>query len=74
MEEKREKTAQDIYMRILYIEFERNRSIFLGSTFADGHIDRQTQTDTHTHTHTHTQKHTHTDTHTYTDIFYKTHR
>ena len=41
--------ARDIYMRILYIEFERDRSIGLGSTFADGQTDRQT--DTHTHTH-----------------------
>ena len=46
---KTKKTARDIYMRTLYIEFERDRSIGLGSTFGDGH------TDTHTHTHTHTQ-------------------
>ena len=39
-------------MRTLYIEFERDRSIGLGSTFGDGH------TDTHTHTHTHTYTHT----------------
>ena len=50
---KTKKTARDIYMRTLYIEFERDRSIGLGSTFGDGHTDRQTgrQTDTHTHTH-----------------------
>ena len=46
-------------MRTLYIEFERDRSIGLGSTFGDGHTDRQIdgrtdQTDRHTHTHTHT--------------------
>ena len=51
------KTARDIYMRTLYIEFERDRSIGLGSTFGDGHTYRQT----HTHTHIHT------------DIFSKTH-
>ena len=34
--------ARDIYMRTLYVEFERNRSIGLGSTFGDGHTDRQT--------------------------------
>ena len=38
------KTARDIYMRTLYIEFEQHRSIGLGSTIGDG------QTDTHTHT------------------------
>ena len=47
---KRKEQAEDIYMRTLYIEFQRDRSIGLGSTFGDGHTDRQT--DTHTHTHT----------------------
>ena len=42
---KTKKTARDIYMRTLYIEFERDRSIGLGSTFGDGHTDR------HTHRH-----------------------
>ena len=51
------KTARDIYMRTLYIEFEWDRSIGLGSTFGDGHADRQTdgRTDGRTDTHTHTQ-------------------
>ena len=49
---KTKKTARDIYMRTLYIDFERDRSIGLGSTFGDDHTDRQ---HTHTHTHTHTQ-------------------
>ena len=40
--------ARDICKRILYIEFERDQSIGLGSMFGDGHTDR----DTHTHTHT----------------------
>ena len=46
-------------MRILYVEFERDRSMGLDSMFGDGHTDRQTHTHTHTHTHT--------------DIFSKTH-
>ena len=45
---KNKKTARDIYKRTLDIEFERDRSISLGSTIGHGH------TDTHTHTHTHT--------------------
>ena len=40
-------------MRTLYIEFERDRLIGLGSTFGDDHTDRQT--DKHTHIHTHRQ-------------------
>ena len=52
---KTKKTARDIYMRTIYIEFERDRSIGLGSTFGDDHTDRQTHTRTHTHTHTHIQ-------------------
>ena len=48
---KTKKTARDTYMRTLYIEFERDRSIGLGSTFGDGHTNRQTHTHTHTHTH-----------------------
>ena len=39
----KKKKARDIYMRTLYIEFERDRPIGLGSTL--GHTDR------HTHTH-----------------------
>ena len=44
---KTKKTTRDIYMRILYIEFERDQPIGLGSKFGDGHTDRQT----HTHIH-----------------------
>ena len=51
-------------MRSLYIEFERDRSIGLVSTFGDVHTD--THTHTHTHTHRHTDTHTHTHTHTKT--------
>ena len=40
---KTEKTTRDIYKRTLDIEFERDRSIGLGSTIGDR------QTDTHTH-------------------------
>ena len=50
---KTKKTARDIYMRTLYIEFERDRSIGLGSMFGDGHTDGQTDRHTHTHTHRH---------------------
>ena len=39
--EKTKKTARDIYKRTLDIEFERDRSIGLGSMISDG------QTDTH---------------------------
>ena len=42
---KTKKAARDICKRTLDIEFGRDRSIGLGSTFGDG------QTDTHTHTH-----------------------
>ena len=42
--------ARVIYKRTLDIEFERDRSIGLGSTIGDG--------DTHTHTHTYTHTHT----------------
>ena len=45
---KTKKTARDIYKRTLDIEFERDRSIGLGSTIGDGQTDRQTQTQTHT--------------------------
>ena len=45
---KTKKTAGDTYKRTLDIEFERDRSIFLGSTFGDGHTDRQTNTHTQT--------------------------
>ena len=48
---KTKKTARDICKGTLDIEFERDRSVGLGSTVGDGHTDRQT--DTHTHTHTH---------------------
>ena len=59
---KTKKTARDIYIRTLYIEFERDGSIDLGSTFGDGQTDRQTdrQIDGQTHTHTHTHTHTNT--------------
>ena len=61
---KTKKTARDIYLRTLDIEFEWDRSIGLGSTIGDGRTDgrtdRQTDRQTHTHTHTHTQTHTHT--------------
>ena len=50
------KTARDIYERTLDIEFERDRSIGLGSTVGDNQTDRQT--DRHTHTHTDTDTHT----------------
>ena len=56
---KTKQTARDIYKRTLDIEFERDRSIGLGSTIGDG------QTDTHTHTHTHTRAHTQTQTQTF---------
>ena len=53
------KREGNIYKGTLDIEFERYRSIGLGSTFGDGHThrqtDRQTDRQTHTHTHTHTQ-------------------
>ena len=45
---KLKKTARDIYMRTLHIEFERDRLVGLGCTFGDVHTDRQT----HTHTQT----------------------
>ena len=44
------KTARDIYKRTLDIEFERDRSIGLGSMIGDGRTDRQTNRQTHTHT------------------------
>ena len=45
----REKKARDIYKRTLDIEFERDRSIGLGSTIGGRLIDRHRQTpDTHT--------------------------
>ena len=48
--------ARDIYKRAPDIEFERDRSIGLGSTIGDGQTDRQTrQTDRQTDTHTHRQ-------------------
>ena len=39
-------------MRTLYIEFQGDWSIGLGSTFGDGHTDRQTHTHTYTYTYT----------------------
>ena len=39
---KKKKKAEDIYKRTLDIEFERDRSIALGSTIGDGQTDRQT--------------------------------
>ena len=50
---KLKKTARDIYMRTLYIEFERDWSIGLGSMIGDATV---TQTQTHTHTHTYFSK------------------
>ena len=47
---KTKKTARDIYMRTLDIEFERDRSIGLDSTLGEL---IQTDRKTHTHTHTH---------------------
>ena len=46
--EKLKKEVRDICKRTLYIEFERDRSISLGSTIGDGQTHRQTQTHTHT--------------------------
>ena len=52
---KTKRTARDIYKRTLDIEFERDRSIGLGSTIGegrtDGRSDRQTDRQTHTHRH-----------------------
>ena len=57
---KTKKTARDIYKRTQDIEFERDRSIGLGSTMGDGQTDRKTHTHTtHTHTHTHIFSKTH---------------
>ena len=53
-EKLKKKTARDIYKRTLDIEFERDRSIGLGSVMDDGQSVRQTDRHTHTHTHTHT--------------------
>ena len=47
VEEKLKKKARDIYKRTLDIEFERDRSIRLGSMIGDGQTDRHTQTHTH---------------------------
>ena len=41
---KTKKTTRDIYKRTLDIEFERDRSIGLGSTIGDGRTVRQTGT------------------------------
>ena len=52
----KKKRLEILYMRTLYIEFERDGSVGLGSTFGDGHTDGRTdgrtdrQTDTHTQT------------------------
>ena len=79
---KLKKTARDIYMRTLYVEFERDRSIGLGSTFGDGHTRTRTHARTHarpharTHTRTHARTHAHTERERErerdTDIFSKT--
>ena len=45
------KKARDIYKRILDIEFERDRSIGLGSTISDRQTDTHTQTDIFSKTH-----------------------
>ena len=63
---KTKKTARDIYKRTLDIEFERDRSISLGSTIGDGQTDRQTERQTDRPTDRQTDRHTHT------DIFSKT--
>ena len=44
---------RDIWERTLNVDFERDRSNDLGSTFGDDKTD--THTDRHTHTHTKTQ-------------------
>ena len=44
------KTTRDICKRNLHIEFERDRSIGLGSTIGEGQTDRHRHTHTHTHT------------------------
>ena len=83
----KKKTARDIYMRTLYIEFERDRSIGLGSTFGDGHTDKQTnrhgqtdrqarthrQTGTHAQTRTHRHARTHAQTRTHAHAHAHTH-
>ena len=54
--EKIKKKAPDIYKSTLDIEFERDRSIGLGSMIGEGQTDRDRRTDGRTdrHTHTHT--------------------
>ena len=42
VEGKLKKKARDIYIRTLYVEFERDRSIGLGPTFGNGHTDTHT--------------------------------
>ena len=65
-------TARDIYKRTLDFEFERDRSIGLGSMIGDVQTHRQTdtQTDRHTDRQTHRQTDTQTDRQTdrHTDI------
>ena len=51
VEKLNKKTGRDIYKRTPDIEFERDRSIGLGSMIGDGQADRQTDRQTHTHTH-----------------------
>ena len=46
-----EKENGDIFKATLDIDFERDRSNGLGSTYGDRQTDRQTDTQTHTHTH-----------------------
>ena len=48
---KLKKKAQDICNKTIDTEFERGRSIGLGSAFGDGHTDTQTHKHTHIHTH-----------------------
>ena len=50
---KLKKATRDIYKRALDIEFERDRSIGLGSTIGDDQTDRQTDIHTDRHTHRH---------------------
>ena len=54
---KTKETARDIYTRTLDIEFERDRSIGLGSTNGDATV-RQTDTQTDRHTDRQTDRHT----------------
>ena len=60
VEGKLKKKTRDIYKRTIDIEFERDRSIGLGSTIGDGQTDRQTDRQTHTHTYIFSKTYLHT--------------